>query len=84
MCSYKCSKCSDYANLILEKGEATIPGDGTALISFTDRRDVARYVAYVLTTLPPTRLANREFRIEGQRAVRPFSLSGRSIKADFS
>jgi len=47
-----------------------IPGDGNALISFTDRRDVGRYVAYVLTMLPQKSLGNREFRIEGQRVVR--------------
>ncbi|ETW84794.1 hypothetical protein HETIRDRAFT_473515 [Heterobasidion irregulare TC 32-1] len=61
-------KYATFAGLILEKGEAVVPGDGTPSISFTDRRDVGRYVAYVLTTLRPSNLVDRQFRIEGQRA----------------
>ncbi|EIM91242.1 NAD-P-binding protein [Stereum hirsutum FP-91666 SS1] len=62
-------KYADYGGLVLEKGEVIIPGDGTARISFTDRRDVARYVGYVLTKLPPSKLRGRDFHIEGQRVA---------------
>lgn len=55
---------------MLRTGSVIIPGDGRALISFTSRGDVARFVAHVLTTLPPSKLINREFRVEGERTVR--------------
>ena len=62
--------CRDYAGLILEKGTATVAGDGKLPTSFTTRDDIGRFVAYVLTTLPPSKLSNKTFRIEGQRIVR--------------
>ena len=88
-CAYTCilHPCRAFAGLILERGEAMVPGDGTPAISFTDRRDVGRYVAYVLTTLRPSNLVNRQFRIEGQRAVCPFLVHNASrgtVEADFS
>lgn len=55
--------------MILSKGEALVPGDGTRDVSFTTCRDTGRYVAHVLTKLPRSSLNDRNFRIEGQRAV---------------
>jgi len=49
----------------LANGKAVISGEGTSPISFTSRRDVARFLAHVLTTLPPGELDWRAFRIEG-------------------
>ncbi|TFY63180.1 hypothetical protein EVG20_g6422 [Dentipellis fragilis] len=48
-------------------GKATVQADGTQLISFTARPDVARYVAYVLTEKPAKELEWKKFRIEGDR-----------------
>ncbi|KAA1474801.1 NAD-P-binding protein [Dentipellis sp. KUC8613] len=49
-------------------GKATLGGDGSALVSFTTRSDVARYVAWILTELPPEKLVWKKFQIEGERA----------------
>jgi hypothetical protein len=51
-------------------GKVSIGGEGKTPISFTARRDVARFVAHVLTTLPLSDLTGRTFRIEGERTVR--------------
>ncbi|KAA1474800.1 NAD-P-binding protein [Dentipellis sp. KUC8613] len=48
-------------------GKATVGGDGSQLVSFTARPDVARYVAYVLTEKPAKELVWKKFRIEGDR-----------------
>ncbi|TFY63182.1 hypothetical protein EVG20_g6420 [Dentipellis fragilis] len=48
-------------------GKATVQADGTQLISFTARPDIARYVAYVLTEKPAKELEWKKFRIEGDR-----------------
>ncbi|KAA1474799.1 NAD-P-binding protein [Dentipellis sp. KUC8613] len=48
-------------------GKATVGGDGSSLVSFTARPDVARYVAYVLTEKPAKELEWKTFRIEGER-----------------
>ncbi|KAJ7311550.1 hypothetical protein DFH08DRAFT_822658 [Mycena albidolilacea] len=47
----------------------TLVGRGDAAVSFTSIADIAGFVAYVLTTLPPSELANRTFRIQGDRAT---------------
>ncbi|KAJ7510421.1 hypothetical protein B0H11DRAFT_1846297 [Mycena galericulata] len=51
-----------------EHGKFRIVGKGEAPISFTSVKDIAGFVAYVLTTLPPSELENREFRLEGDRS----------------
>ncbi|EPQ56005.1 NAD P-binding protein [Gloeophyllum trabeum ATCC 11539] len=51
----------------LANGKVNILGEGNAPISFTARRDIARFVAYVLTHLPPDQLQWKIFRIEGDR-----------------
>lgn len=50
-------------------GKAFIGGAGNAPMSFTARPDIARYVAYVLTTLPESKLEWKSFHIEGDRLV---------------
>jgi len=44
-----------------------VNGVGDALISWTSRADISRYVAHVLTSLPREKLEWRAFRIEGER-----------------
>jgi len=51
----------------LENGKFDIGGEGNSPLSFTTRPDIARYLAYVLTTLPPSKLEWRTFAIEGER-----------------
>ncbi|KAJ7747681.1 hypothetical protein DFH07DRAFT_962479 [Mycena maculata] len=50
-------------------GKITIVGSGEVPISVTSLGDVAGFVAYVLTTLPPAELENRIFRLQGDRAT---------------
>ncbi|TFY63184.1 hypothetical protein EVG20_g6426 [Dentipellis fragilis] len=58
---------SPIAGIDLPNGKATIGGDGTPTLSFTTIRDAARFVAYILTTLPFEKLAWRVFCVEGDR-----------------
>ncbi|KAL0577559.1 hypothetical protein V5O48_004422 [Marasmius crinis-equi] len=53
----------------LENGKVNIIGKGEAPVSFTDIADVGGFVAHILTTLPPSELENRIFRIEGESAT---------------
>lgn len=53
----------------LSSGKATVAGNGNAEISFTSTRDIARFVAHVLTALPASKLENSFFAIEGERTV---------------
>jgi len=50
-----------------QNGKADIGGEGNSPLSFTTRPDIARYLAHVLTTLPPSKLEWRTFSIEGER-----------------
>ncbi|KAH9978228.1 NAD-P-binding protein [Lactifluus volemus] len=54
-----------YLYLDVTSGHVSVGGDGNTGISFTSRTDIARYLAYVLTHLPPEELKNRSFAIEG-------------------
>ena len=56
-------------NLDVTSGKVIIGGDGNKPISFTSRPDIARYVSYVLTHLPPDQLKNRAFTIAGDSKV---------------
>ncbi|KAJ7864779.1 hypothetical protein B0H14DRAFT_3133597 [Mycena olivaceomarginata] len=47
----------------------TLVGRGDAAVSFTSIADIAGFVAYVLTTLPPSEVANRTFLVQGDRAT---------------
>jgi len=49
----------------LKDRKAFIYGDGEAQNSWTTQADVARYVLYVLTQLPSSKLAKRRFHIQG-------------------
>ncbi|KZT19870.1 NAD-binding protein [Neolentinus lepideus HHB14362 ss-1] len=51
----------------LPNGKVHIRGEGNAPISFTHRRDVGRFVAYVLTQLSPDQLQWKSFAVEGDR-----------------
>jgi len=51
-----------------DHGKIRIVGKGEVPVSFTSIGDVAGFVAYVLTTLPPSELENRVFRLEGERS----------------
>ncbi|KAL0577558.1 hypothetical protein V5O48_004421 [Marasmius crinis-equi] len=53
----------------LENGKVNIVGKGETTLSFTDVADIAGFVAHILTTLPPSELENRTFRIEGESAT---------------
>ncbi|KAJ7027887.1 hypothetical protein C8F04DRAFT_1120976 [Mycena alexandri] len=44
-----------------------VVGEGEAPVSFTAVPDIAGFVAHILTTLPPSELENRIFRLEGER-----------------
>lgn len=56
--------------LDLKSGNVAVGLDGNALNSFTAQSDIGRYVAYVLTNLPRSKIEWRTFRIEGDRKVR--------------
>ncbi|KAJ7634964.1 hypothetical protein FB45DRAFT_478434 [Roridomyces roridus] len=47
----------------------TIVGTGETPLSLTAIEDIAGFVAYVLTTLPPSSLQDKVFRIQGDRAT---------------
>jgi len=51
--------------LDVPRGKVSVGGDGNKQISFTSRHDVARYMSFVLTHLPPGELKNRSFAIAG-------------------
>lgn len=57
-------------NLDLKSGKVAVGGDGNAPISWTARKDIARYLAHVLVHTPATRLQNQILRLEGDRVVR--------------
>ncbi|TFY81443.1 hypothetical protein EWM64_g2578 [Hericium alpestre] len=51
----------------LANGKASYGADGNALITFTSRHDIARFLAHIVTTLPAEKLYWSTFRIEGDR-----------------
>ncbi|KAN0124392.1 hypothetical protein V8E52_002041 [Russula decolorans] len=57
---------SSFLDLDVTSGKVSVGGDGNGQISFTSRTDIARYVSYVLTQLPPEQLKNRTFTITGE------------------
>jgi hypothetical protein len=59
-----------FLDLDVTSGKVSVGGDGNGQISFTSRTDIARYVSYVLTQLPPEQLKNRTFTITGENKVR--------------
>ncbi|KAF7366618.1 NmrA domain-containing protein [Mycena sanguinolenta] len=48
-------------------GKIVVVGKGEAPVSFTAVPDIAGFVAYVLTSLPPSELQDRILRLEGER-----------------
>jgi hypothetical protein len=61
---------SRFLGLDVTSGKVTVGGDGSNQIRFTSRRDIARYLSYVLTHLPADQLKNRSFTITGDTKVR--------------
>jgi len=55
--------------LDVKSGKVSVGDDGNKQISFTARVDVARYMSYVLTHLPPEQLKNHSFAIAGDNKV---------------
>ncbi|KAJ7779367.1 hypothetical protein DFH07DRAFT_901286 [Mycena maculata] len=51
-----------------EHGKIRIVGKGEAPVSYTSVHDIAGFVAHVVTTLPPSALKDRIFRLQGDRA----------------
>ncbi|KAJ6516754.1 hypothetical protein C8R47DRAFT_403713 [Mycena vitilis] len=52
-----------------EHGKVVIVGKGDAPLSFTSIMDISGFVAHVLTTIPSSDLADRTFRLQGDRAT---------------
>ncbi|KAJ7284600.1 hypothetical protein C8J57DRAFT_1289057 [Mycena rebaudengoi] len=50
-----------------DHGKIRIVGKGTSPVSFTSIGDIAGFVAYILTSLPPSELENKIFRLQGDR-----------------
>jgi hypothetical protein len=59
-----------FLGLDLKSGNVAAGLDGNAINSFTAQSDIGRYVAYVLTNLPRSKIEWRVFRIEGDRKVK--------------
>ncbi|KAI0261219.1 NAD-P-binding protein [Gloeopeniophorella convolvens] len=53
--------------LDIKGGNVTLGGDGNALNSFTTQVDIGRFVAYVLTQVPLSKLQWHIYRIEAER-----------------
>ncbi|KZT55909.1 NAD(P)-binding protein [Calocera cornea HHB12733] len=51
----------------LPNGKAEVAGTGEEVLSYTSRADVARYVVHVTSTLAPSKLHNRAFKVSGER-----------------
>ncbi|KAJ7035088.1 hypothetical protein C8F04DRAFT_550542 [Mycena alexandri] len=50
-------------------GKIRVIGKGDTPVSFTSIPDISGFVVHALTTLPPSELENRTFRLEGDRAT---------------
>jgi len=58
-----------FITAVAETGKFTIVGDGNTPASWTALADIAGYLAYVLTALPPSKLHDVVLRIQGERAT---------------
>ncbi|KAK4704556.1 hypothetical protein P7C70_g1660, partial [Phenoliferia sp. Uapishka_3] len=56
-----------YVGFDFPNGKATWVGKGDTPIGFTARPDIASFLAHTLTSLPPSKLSNAIFRLEGDR-----------------
>ncbi|TFK47283.1 NAD(P)-binding protein [Heliocybe sulcata] len=56
-----------YAGWNIPQGKITIWGEGNTPITWTTRRDAARFVAHLLTHIPVDQLAGKAFSVEGDR-----------------
>ncbi|KZO98447.1 NAD-P-binding protein [Calocera viscosa TUFC12733] len=53
----------------IANGKIEVGGTGDRLASFTSRRDIARYVVHVLTSLPASKLHDHVVKVEGERTT---------------
>jgi len=51
----------------VKNGKAQVVGTGDRLVSFTSRRDIARYLVHVVLVLSPSELHNHVFKVQGER-----------------
>ncbi|KAK4702490.1 hypothetical protein P7C70_g3731, partial [Phenoliferia sp. Uapishka_3] len=54
-----------FAGFDFPNGKARWVGEGDTPISFTSRTDVAKFLAYTLTTLAPAKISGKIFRLQG-------------------
>jgi len=54
-----------FLDLDVKSGKVSVGGDGNKQITFTSRPDIARYLSYVLTHVPPEQLKNKTLTIAG-------------------
>ena len=57
------------------EGKVSFGGSGDFNLTFTHRIDVARYMANVLTRIPPSELAWKTLRLQGELTVCPSPLT---------
>jgi len=50
----------------LDEGKVSFGGSGDSKVTFVHRTDIARYVGYVFTHIPPSELAWKCLRIQGE------------------
>ncbi len=72
----RANRRDSFLGLDLNGGNVAVGLDGNALNSFTAQSDIGRYVAYVLTNLPRSKIEWRVFRIESERKVRERAREG--------
>lgn len=71
-------------NLDVKCGKVAVGGDGNAPISWTARKDIARFLAHVLVHSPASRLQNQILRLEGDRAVCSFLCFSKNSSTNLS
>ncbi|KAI0041327.1 NAD(P)-binding protein, partial [Auriscalpium vulgare] len=70
-----------FLELDIKSGKVSVGGDGNALNTFTSLPDIARFLGYILTSLPAEKLTNLPvLRLEGERKVCPSTRSSRSTR----
>ena len=57
------------------EGKVAFGGSGDSSLTFTHRIDVVRYMANVLTHIPPSELAWKALRLQGELTVCPSPLT---------
>ncbi|EIW85576.1 NAD(P)-binding protein [Coniophora puteana RWD-64-598 SS2] len=60
---------TEWVGSMPEKGKFFVLGSGDKEFSLTSRSDTGGFVAYAVTSLPPAKLQNATFRLEGDRVT---------------